>query len=552
VRVLFNLTISKFGLTRSHTDAFTHEPFHALNPIAAYLLLLVAVMHILAKLQQSWTRILLKGLRSSYRLMYEMYRTSFSTTILEHIQAIPRDIPSDTPQVQKALQLHQPPSTIYACCPNNRCSKLYPPSSRGTWPERCTNQISSRIKCNTALLKPSPDREPSLASSAPTRQPIRPFVLYDVKHQVAEIAYLEPNATHVKKRPEFIPSHADPLTDIFQGSLVRDFEGPFRGPNGTMHYFDATENETRLLFTISIDWMNPYGVKAAGVSASVGVIALCCVNLPIEIRYKPENLVLAGIIPGPKEPPLDTINYFLEPLIDDFLTLWHRGTQPVSSSLETTTPGPIVRAALLALVTDMPASKKVAGNLSHWADKFCSLCLLDRIDIANLSVDHWPMRDCKTHREQAFAWLNGDRATRKELQAGSGVRYSELFRLPYWDPTRQVVIDIMHNLFLGIIKRHYMVVFGMADESNGKKGGAHLYKEPNPNKFRKGRRLLNIRDESSTQAEALRVNCTWADLFGLSAECGVSLNPIRHANTKASMAEALENWVSIIHPRYHL
>jgi hypothetical protein len=35
-----------------------------------------------------------------------------------------------------------------------------------------------------------------------------------------------------------------------------------------------------------------------------------------------------------------------------------------------------------------------------------------------------------------------------------GVRWSELWRLPYWDPTRQLVVDPMHCLFLNLVKYH--------------------------------------------------------------------------------------------------
>jgi hypothetical protein len=110
----------------------------------------------------------------------------------------------------------------------------------------------------------------------------------------------------------------------------------------------------------------------------------------------------------------------------------------------------------------------------------------------------------------------------------------------------------MHNLFLGIIKHHFTVIFGMVDgpESVGK-GKAHFYKQPDPKKYRKGCRILNVR-EGPSRVETLHAGCTWADLFGLAEECGASLNPIRHANTKANMAEALEDWVRAYHTELKL
>ena len=42
---------------------------------------------------------------------------------------------------------------------------------------------------------------------------------------------------------------------------------------------------------------------------------------------------------------------------------------------------------------------------------------------------------------------------RGEIERGHGVRWSQLHRLPYFDPIRCTMIDPMHNLFLGTAKR---------------------------------------------------------------------------------------------------
>lgn len=49
----------------------------------------------------------------------------------------------------------------------------------------------------------------------------------------------------------------------------------------------------------------------------------------------------------------------------------------------------------------------------------------------------------------------------KKILDAKGARWSELLRLPYWDPTKFVVVDGMHNLFLGLVRFHMNKVLGM-------------------------------------------------------------------------------------------
>lgn len=43
-------------------------------------------------------------------------------------------------------------------------------------------------------------------------------------------------------------------------------------------------------------------------------------NLPRDVRYKRENVILCSLIPGPKEPA--NVNPFLKPLVEELLELW--------------------------------------------------------------------------------------------------------------------------------------------------------------------------------------------------------------------------------------
>ncbi|KAI9061950.1 hypothetical protein FKP32DRAFT_1574908, partial [Trametes sanguinea] len=107
------------------------------------------------------------------------------------------------------------------------------------------------------------------------------------------------------KRPE--AAAAGVWSDIMDAPALQNFLGPdghtpfSTQPNGSLH----------LVFSLFIDWFNPYGNKQAGKKHSVGAIYMACLNLPPHLRYRPENICLVAIIPGPKEPDVHQLNPLL-------------------------------------------------------------------------------------------------------------------------------------------------------------------------------------------------------------------------------------------------
>ena len=87
----------------------------------------------------------------------------------------------------------------------------------------------------------------------------------------------------------------------------------------------------------------------------------------------------------------------------------------------------------------------------------------------------WPVRTNCQHRESVATIKNKTNKQREEIR--SGCRDSVLLRLPYFDPTRILVIDPMHNLYLGtaksmlplwmergiIVKQHYDKIQNLVD-----------------------------------------------------------------------------------------
>ena len=111
----------------------------------------------------------------------------------------------------------------------------------------------------------------------------------------------------------------------------------------------------RVLRLFTQHW--PLSNKQSGKKISVGIISLVCLNLPP--CYKPEHMCLVGIIPGPHEPPLTTLNHCLTPLVDDFLDFWHPGVW--FSRTNGYKHGRLVHCAIVCIVCDPPAAHKTSG-----------------------------------------------------------------------------------------------------------------------------------------------------------------------------------------------
>ena len=210
------------------------------------------------------------------------------------------------------------------------------------------------------------------------------------------------------------------------------------------------------LVTLNVDWFQPY----THIEYSVGVIYLAIQNLPRSERYKEENVILVGLIPGPSEPKL-TVNSYLFPLVEEVKMAWFNGIKvKVCDGSQIT-----IRLALSCVACDIPASRKVCGFLGHKATLGCNRCFKEfpstsfgTTDYSGFNRDTWVLRTGQLHRENCRELAKETTKTGlKKCQSTFGIRYSILLSLPYFDAVRYTVVDIMHNLFLGIGKHMFKV-----------------------------------------------------------------------------------------------
>ena len=339
-----------------------------------------------------------------------------------------------------------PTFTRYVVCKS--CSSIYTRSqcietSFGEiHPKKCPFKpfpnhphASRRLPCGTVLLK--------TVELANQKRYLYPHLMYCYLGLEASLQLLldKPNfyndCEHWRHR---VSTHGE-LSDIYDGKVWKHFlnyeSKPFLSEAGNLGLL------------LNFDFFQPYD----HISYSLGALYLSVLNLQRKIRYKRENMILVGLIPGPHEPER-SINTFLKPLVEDLQKLW------IGVNFNVHSIGiKKIRCALMCIATDVPAGRKLCGFLGHSARLGCSKCLrefpggIGNKDYSGFDRTTWVKRTHATHKVNALSINKLTTAAAVEkAESEYGCRYSELVELPYFDAPRMLVIDPMHNLFLGIAK----------------------------------------------------------------------------------------------------
>ena len=304
------------------------------------------------------------------------------------------------------------------------------------------SQKRMRKKCDYSLVK--------LIKTATGKQIERPLKIFCYKSVIVSIEKLakQPGMIHTLNHwnNRNIPDGI--LADIYDGKVWK----AHLNINGK----DFLNSRYCIAMLINIDWFQPF----KHVQYSVGAIYLAILNLPRQVLYRRENVILVGIMPGPHEPRL-TVSSYLEPLVLDLQKLW-RGVDMVTTEGKQT-----VNALLICNASDVPACRKVGGFVGHGALKACSRCLKsfptstfgEKADYSGFERLNWPQRLLQDHQQKGMAWKHAkSQADRVKIEREFGVRFTELLRLPYFNTIQFSIIDPMHNMLLGTAK-HMLAVW---------------------------------------------------------------------------------------------
>ncbi|MBW0523480.1 hypothetical protein O181_063195 [Austropuccinia psidii MF-1] len=174
------------------------------------------------------------------------------------------------------------------------------------------------------------------------------------------------------------------------------------------------------------------------------------------MRYKPQFIYLVGLITAPNQPNTSTINNILKPLVDELLKL----DQKINIQTFQIPNGRNIRIILAALIGDIIATHKVSGFASHSAHQPCSWCEVIRKDLEKVTIAK--KRNKNYTLGLSVRWCNEKAIRQREiLVKKTGVRWSDLNFLPYWDPSKDVVLGVMHNWYEGILQHHFWYCWGM-------------------------------------------------------------------------------------------
>lgn len=211
-------------------------------------------------------------------------------------------------------------------------------------------------------------------------------------------------------------SDPESLCDVFDGQMWQHFQYD----NGTP-FLMAPHN---YLLMLNCDWFQPFKLT----QFSVGVLYIVLENLPQEIRFKRENVLIIGIIVSQVR--TLTLIYNL-----CWRTYKNFGKVNINGSAQ------IIRAAISCLACDVPAARKVGGFTGHRATLGCSRCLKEfpvesfseYPDYSGFDKSEWEPRSHALH--VWYALKQKDALTKQEqkmIEAQHGARYSSLFELPYY------------------------------------------------------------------------------------------------------------------------
>jgi hypothetical protein len=363
----------------------------------------------------------------------------------------------------------EPIIQVLPVCPS--CSEPHP---SGQLPDAlCT-------RCLAPLFKHSKGLNQRQRHAEDITQPCLQYPHMNIEDQLRSILDI-PGMEDEMERWRYTSRTRGKYKDMFDGRIPREIKGHDGRP-----FFEnpapGDVTELRIGLVLGFDWYvylsdikdqltspNRFSYLRSQISAShtSGPMSFNIANLKHHLRYQFSNLIVTGILPGPKEQDADQVQRFVRIIVNKLIRLWVNGFWVKTTKYPL---GRLVRVILLCVCCDKPAAHKLGGFGSHSHTFFCTRCWIRQQQKATKEafqrggVHSAPslissfLTICsgfraRTHDEQLkYAQEYAScptQAARDAFVKQHASRWFELARLPYFDVTRMIIIDPMHNLLLG-------------------------------------------------------------------------------------------------------
>ena len=317
-----------------------------------------------------------------------------------------KDFPTSAYMARKLLGIGKQ-EKIYAVCPS--CNALYnvaeilPQNQNKQAPTgfKCTHvefpnhpQCKQRQACGTELTNKIP------VLNGFIRRPKMLFPIPSLKNQITTM-YQRPDFEELLQKWTNRDSETGLYSDIYDGKVWKTFPSSLDDPDS--RFFTAENSDSHLGLMINLDWFQPFESSAYSSGAIYGVIC----NLPRELRFKRENMLYLGLLPGPSEVKLHKINHYLSPIVDELLEFWDGFNLPSSNKHPN---GKRIRLAVICCSNDIPAARKLCGHISALIG--CHRCYKrantggEKPNFGGFEeMDDWFQEwDLEEHRQNAKAW----------------------------------------------------------------------------------------------------------------------------------------------------
>src|SRR6266480_3594473 len=361
-----------------------------------------------------------------------------------------KDFPTSSYMMRKLLEISKQSKT-YAVCPS--CKKLYNISEiHSTTGFKCNHvEFPNHPKRN---LRKSCGTEVTKLVHTTSGYIIKPKMVYPLPSLKAQIIamYRRSGFESLLKKWGNQDSEVDLYTDIYDGEIWKTFPSSVDNSAEQQQFFTPNTADSHLGIMINLDWFQPFDSASYSTGAIYGVIC----NLPREVRFKKENMLILALLPGSDEVKLHKINHYLVPIVDELLEFWNGFDLPPS---ENHSEGKKIHLAVICCANDIPAARKLCGHISALAG--CHRCY-KRANIVGRKLNYGEFDDMsewfqdwdlKEHHTNAEAWWHcKSKDERRNHVSTTLVRWSEMLRLPYFNPIRHLIVDPMHCLFLGIAR----------------------------------------------------------------------------------------------------